>query len=244
MKADSKLQIRAGTYRNRLHTPLLIINGKNYLEVSGEGALRLAKDAEDVAVDLGVEVAFSPPLPSLGLVALNVSIPVLAQHKDVSKPGSSTGAIVPEVVKSLNAVGTIINHSEKRVTFNVLRRTILRMRELGLISIVCAKIPEEVARIATIKPDFIAIEPPELIGSGIAVSKAKPEVILNSVEAAQRVDSKVKVICGAGIVNGEDIESALNLGAAGVLVASGVVKAADWKEKIMELARPLRRKST
>jgi triosephosphate isomerase len=45
---------------------------------------------------------------------------------------------------------------------------------LGMTSIVCAQGPQEVVEISTLEPDFIAIEPPELIGSGRAVSKENP----------------------------------------------------------------------
>lgn len=224
-----------------MQTPVLIINEKNYLEVSGDRALKLAKAAEAVAGELGVAVAVAPPLPSLGLVAGAISIPVLAQHIDAANPGSSTGAIVPELVKSLGAIGSLVNHSEKRVPFDVLKQTVIRLKEVGLVSVVCAKSPEEVSRIAVVRPDFIAIEPPELIGSGIAVSKAKPEVVSDSVEAARQVDSNVRVICGAGIVTGEDVDAALKLGSVGVLVASGIVKASDWRAKITELAELLKR---
>jgi triosephosphate isomerase len=44
------------------------------------------------------------------------------------------------------------------------------------------------------------------------------------------------VICGAGIVDKADVESALKLGAKGILVASGIIKAKSWYEKIHELA--------
>tara|TARA_B100001971_G_C18245818_1_gene574158 strand:+ start:2006 stop:2680 length:675 start_codon:yes stop_codon:yes gene_type:complete len=222
-----------------LRTPLLIINEKNYLEVSGDNALSLAKAAESVSNDLGVEIVVAPPLPFLGIVANGVSIPVLSQHIDPFKPGSETGSIIPELVKSLNVSGSLVNHSEKRVPFDTLKQIISRLKEVGLVSVVCAGTSEEVSRIATLKPDFIAIEPPELIGSGIAVSKAKPEVVSDSVEVAKHVNSNVKVICGAGVVESEDVATSLKLGAYGVLVASGIVKASDWKTKISELAEPL-----
>lgn len=69
----------------------------------------------------------------------------------------------------------------------------------------------------------MAIEPPELIGSGIPVSKASPEVVTGAVKAA----AGVKVLCGAGISKGEDVKAAIELGTHGVLLASGVTKAAD-----------------
>ncbi|MGB7881588.1 MAG: triose-phosphate isomerase, partial [Nitrososphaeraceae archaeon] len=90
--------------------------------------------------------------------------------------------------------------------------------------------------IATFNPDFIAIEPPELIGSGKAVSKENPSIITESISAVAEKSDSSKVICGAGIVDKVDVESALKLGAKGILVASGIIKAKSWYEKIHELA--------
>jgi len=84
------------------------------------------------------------------------------------------------------------------------------------------------------------VEPPELIGSGIAVSKAKPELIERTVSAARKAGYGGRILCGAGIVSGEDVAKAVELGADGVLVASSVVKAADWESKVRELANSLK----
>lgn len=224
----------------RLQTPILIINTKNYLEVSGDKSISLAKAAEAVSHKIGVEIALAPPIPFIGQIARAVSIPILSQHIDADLPGASTGAVVPEIVKSSGAVGSIINHSEKRIYYSLLKETINRMNLVGLVSVVCVKTSEEASKVACLDVDFIAIEPPELIGSGVAVSKAEPEIVSRSVETVRRVNSAVKVICGAGIVTGDDVESALLLGSAGVLVASGVVKSEDWTKKIFELAEPLK----
>jgi len=91
------------------------------------------------------------------------------------------------------------------------------------------------AAAAALNPDFVAVEPPELIGSGIPVSKAEPEVVENSVKAAKNINREVKVLCGAGITTHEDYVKALELGAEGVLLASGVVKAKDQKRALEEL---------
>jgi triosephosphate isomerase len=48
------------------------------------------------------------------------------------------------------------------------------------------------------------------------------------------------VLAGAGISTTEDIEKALQLGADGVLVASGVAKADNPAEKLSKLHAPLR----
>jgi triosephosphate isomerase len=81
------------------------------------------------------------------------------------------------------------------------------------------------AAAAALSPDYVAIEPPELIGSGVSVSKANPDIIKNSVAAVHAVNPKVKILTGAGIQTGECVKIATDLGTDGVLLASGVVKA-------------------
>jgi len=73
----------------------------------------------------------------------------------------------------------------------------------------------------------------------VAVSKAKPQVVSGTVESARRAGYQGKILCGAGIVTGEDVKSAVRLGADGVLVSSSVVKAGDWRSRLMELAGSL-----
>ncbi len=107
----------------------------------------------------------------MALIANKVQIPVICQHVDNEKMGPGTGFIVPEIAKSYGAVGSLINHSEHRIERRSIASLVERMRKLGMASIVCAQEPHEVAEISTLQPDFIAIEPPELIGSGRAVSR-------------------------------------------------------------------------
>lgn len=97
----------------------------------------------------------------------------------------------------------------------------------GLTSCVCVNNPNVSAAAAALKPDIISIEPPELIGTGIAVSKAQPQVITGTIELARKIDPHAIILCGAGISYPEDVSVSLKLGANGVLVASGIVKAKD-----------------
>lgn len=211
----------------------LIINFKNYGEVSGGGAVKLARAAQAVAKKLKVEIAVAPPQPALALVAKSVKVPVICQHVDNEKVGSSTGYFVPEVAKSYGASGSLINHSEHRIEMKQIASLVERLRGLRMTSIVCAREPWEVMEISAFQPDFIAIEPPELIGSGRAVSTENPAIITKSIEAA---GSRSKVICGAGITGRGDVAKAMELGSRGILVASGIIKANSWAGKIAELA--------
>ena len=211
----------------------LIINFKNYEEVSGDKAVKLAKAAEAVAKKFKVEIVLAPPQPALALVAKVTKAPVICQHVDSEKIGSSTGYFLPEIGKSYGAVGSLINHSEHRIEMKQIASLVERLKGLRMTSIVCAREPWEVMEISVFQPDFIAIEPPELIGSGRAVSKENPEIITKSIEAA---GSRSKVICGAGITGKGDVAKAMELGSHGILVASGIIKASSWTGKIAELA--------
>jgi triosephosphate isomerase (TIM) len=211
----------------------LIINFKNYEEVSADRAIKLAESAREVAERLRIEIVVAPPQPMLALIANKIQIPVIGQHVDNEKMGPSTGFIVPEMVKSCGAIGSLINHSEHRIERSLIASLVERMRKLGMASIVCAQEPREVVEISTLQPDFIAIEPPELIGSGRAVSKENPAIITKSIEAA---GSRSRVICGAGITDKDDVTKAMKLGSQGILVASGIVKDTSWEKKIAELA--------
>ena len=89
--------------------------------------------------------------------------------------GSSTGALVPELAKVSGASGSIVNHSEHRLDESSIIETVNKLRDLKMLSVVCARNEAEVCSIFRCNPDFIAIEPPELIGTGNAVSKVSPK---------------------------------------------------------------------
>ena len=101
------------------------------------------------------------------------------------------------------------------------------------------KIVSEVYKYAKINPTFIAIEPPELIGTGRAISTEKPQLITNSIDAVQSAKNSTKLLCGAGIVSAEDVSRAVELGSKGILVASGVIKAKNWESILSDFSRGL-----
>lgn len=223
----------------KIEFPLILINFKAYPQSSGKKAVELAKVAEKVSKETGITIAVAPQLTDLALVAGSVDIPVFSQHADDVTPGSRTGHVTLEAIRDAGAVGTMLNHSERRIRADQIDSIVKRARELGLLTVVCSNTPEVTAAMAALDPDMVAIEPPELIGTGIPVSKAKPEVVTDSVKLVQKVNPRVKVLCGAGITTGEDVVAALKLGTVGVLLASGVVKARDWEAAIRGLVEPI-----
>ena len=220
----------------KLQTPTIILNFKTYSEATGKKAVELAQEAEKVSKETSVNIIVAPQFTDIATVAEAVEIPVFAQHIDPINPGSYTGHVLAESVKEAGAVGTLVNHSERQLKLSDIDEIVKLTREKGLISCVCANNPSISAAVATLKPDIIAIEPPELIGTGIPVSKAQPEVVTGTVKLVRKVNSTVTVLCGAGISHGEDVAVALKLGTQGVLVASGIVKAKDQYSVLREFA--------
>lgn len=218
----------------------LIVNFKNYPEVMGESSVRLAKAAAGLSWELGIDVVVAPPTPMLHTVASTVRVPVYAQKVDLGEQGKSTGSTIPESVKAAGCAGSLLNHSESRIPLETMRRTVERMKAIGLATCACAETTEEAVEIASMNPEFLAIEPPELIGTGIAVSKARPELLTVTASALKGAGYKGTLLCGAGIVNAGDVATAIRLGTEGILVASSVVKAQDWTTKLRELGGAMR----
>ncbi len=222
-----------------IRIPLILINFKTYAEATGKNAVELARIAKEVNLKTDVCVAVAPQSVDISRISREIDIPVFAQHIDPITYGSYTGHILPQAVKEAGAIGTIINHSERRLQLTDINVAIGMARETGLTSVVCADTAEVSAAVAALKPDMIAVEPPELIGTGVPVSKAKPEVVTNSIELIKKVNPAVVVLCGAGITKGEDVEAALKLGTEGILIASGVVKAKDQYTALLDLAEAI-----
>ncbi len=201
---------------------MIVINFKAYKEATGENAVRLAELISSQAENSGIRIIIVPQ--AVDIVRVSDLVETFAQHIDPFEPGARTGSTLAESVKAAGATGSFLNHSEKRIPPKDIEDGIRILRRLGMESIVCTKDPDEGASYAQFSPDYIAIEPPELIGTGVSVSKAKPEVVTESIKKVKAVNPNVKVLCGAGISNGEDVKKALELGVDGVMFASAFVK--------------------
>ena len=217
---------------------MFIINCKNYEEIAGEKIIKLAKIAEKISKKYKIKIAIAPPHHLIPLIT-KFGIIVLAQHLDDKKVGSTTGFMIPEIIKKSKINGSIINHSEHRITESEIKNLVKRLKKLKLKTIVCVKNVSEAKKYAKINPTFIAIEPPELIGTGRAISTEKPQLITNSINAVQSAKNSTKLLCGAGIVSAEDVSRAVELGSKGILVASGVIKAKNWESILSDFSRGL-----
>lgn len=220
----------------KLKTPVIMLNVKVYTESMGQNDLGLAKSCQEVAEETGASIVYCPQQVDLAWIAKEIEIPCFAQHSDAFNPGSGTGWTVLEAVKEAGAAGTLVNHSEHRMQIADIDGVVQKAKELDLATVVCTNNTAVSKAAAELAPTSIAIEPPELIGSGVPVSKADPGIVSDSVAAVENINKDVIVLCGAGISTGEDVKAAIELGAKGVLLASGVVKAKDQKSVLLDLA--------
>lgn len=217
--------------------PTVIVNFKVYAEVEGLRAATLAKTCQKVSKESGVDIAICPPVIDLAILSEVLEIPVYSQNVDPLPPGSGTGYITPSMLHSAFVKGTLINHSEHRQPAEAVGKCIGMCRELDIVTCACAESVDKAKELAAFSPDIIAVEPPELIGGNISVTSADPGIVSGTVEAVHSVDSGIHVMCGAGVKTGEDVRAAMDLGADGVLLASGVVKAKDPEAALRDLIK-------
>ena len=220
--------------------PRIVVNAKAYPEVtSADESLALAKACAKVATS--APLALAPPLTELARLARRkvLDLPLYAQHVDANEPGAATGWTTVEAIAAAGAKGSLLNHAEHKLPHAQVAATIARLHRTGLVSLVCADSLAEARALALFKPQMLAIEPPQLIGGDISVTSADPSVIEDAVATVRKASPKTKVLCGAGVKSGKDVATALDLGAHGVLLASGVVKAKDPLAALKDLASGL-----
>lgn len=214
--------------------PFIVLNLKTYKEATGDNALRLARICEKVQEKTKLNIIICPQAIDIRNIALNVKIPIFAQHIDNKPVGKSTGNIVPENLMDINVHGSLLNHSEMQLDIKMIEKTVLKLKELDMRSIVCAKdniVAKKFASFKIVKPDFIAVEPPELIGTEKSISTSRPEIIEKSVNACKGVN----VLVGAGVKDNNDVKIALKYGAKGVLLSSHFVMSKDPEKFLMDL---------
>lgn len=222
-----------------MNTPIVILNYKTYLESSGENALELARALKSASEESGITMVAAPQAADIYRIQDQISLPIFAQHIDPITPGGHTGSNLIETLIEAGISGSLINHSENRMKLADIDEVIQLCKQNDIESCVCTNNIATSKAIATFSPDAVAVEPPELIGTDIPVSQAQPEVVEDSVKGVKSINKKIKVLCGAGISTGDDMKAAMDLGADGVLLASGIVKAENPKEALLDLVSKL-----
>ena len=217
---------------------MFIINCKNYNEISGEKINKLALIAEKISKKYKIQIALAPPHNLLAAIKKSKLL-VFAQHLDDAKVGSTTGYMIPELVKKSKVNGALINHSEHRISPKEITNLVKRLKKLKMKTVICVKNVREAEKYAKLNPTYIAIEPPELIGTGRAISTERPGLITKSLSAVKKARNSTKLLCGAGIMTSDDVKRAMELGSRGILVASGIIKSRNWNRDIEGFAKAI-----
>jgi triosephosphate isomerase len=203
--------------------PVVIVNFKSYRRVLGRRGATLARLAAQVADERGVELYVAPQLIDTSLLCEDSKLQIFAQHCDAVEGEARTGRVTLDCLAEMGAKGLILNHSEYPQTLEDVAQLTRKALEVGLKTCLCVPDLVSLSRFETNKIDFIAIEPPELIGGNLSVSRAKPDLLLKAFEYIDRKRGGSRKLCGAGIKTAEDVKIAKQLGAEGILVSSGVV---------------------
>lgn len=222
-----------------MDTPIVILNYKTYLESSGLNALNLAHDLESAAEESGITMVAAPQSADIYRISQEASLPIFAQHIDPISPGGHTGSNLIDTLIEAGVSGSLINHSEQRMKLADIAEVVKLCKDNNIESCVCTNNIETSKAVAALNPVAVAVEPPELIGTGIPVSQAQPEVVEDTVNEVKAINKDIKVLCGAGITTGDDMKAAMDLGADGVLLASGIIKAENPKEALLDLVSKL-----
>ena len=220
-------------------SPLILVNLKTFKEGMGNRGHMIANAAQLVARESGVTIGIAPSYMDLHPLCHHFAIPVYAQHVDGFEPGAHTGPITVDALRMAGAAGSLINHSERRLTLAEIEGSVRALQAQKLISVVCSNNESTSAGAAALAPEYVAIEPPELIGSGVSVSKANPDIIRRSVAAVHAINPQVKVLTGAGIQSGECVKIAVDLGSDVVLVAYSFVMAIELGAVLRDLVSKL-----
>ena len=218
--------------------PLIVVNFKTYATALGQKAVQLAQAMERASRDHIRMVAVVSAFDLHAVKKAAPSLEVWSQHLDPIGQGSFTGWLQPENAIERGAQGTIINHAEHKVSIDHVQRLMEQLPDEFPIC-ACAADVEEAHRLSELGPTFIAVEPPELIGGDISVTTADPAIVSDTVSAVRDINPDVRVLCGAGVKDGKDVKTAVELGAHGVLLASGVTKANDFDAVLADLVTGL-----
>lgn len=212
---------------------LVLTNFKNYPQATGANCDSMLSAFSSIRAPAGVDLVYSISPLDLHLAGGHRGMHIFSQHVDFNDPGAATGKIIMERLMDSGINGSLLNHSENRISGESIRKTVEKANRLGFTIILCVESPEEAGKYAGLHPSYIAYEPPELIGGDISVSTSKPGIITKVVEICRKHD--VPVLVGAGVKNSKDLKKSLELGAEGILLASGIVKSESPESSLTSL---------
>ena len=216
---------------------LVVVNFKTYESAHSIAAEELALIMEQIETDARM-IAVVSAFDLSAVVSAAPNLEIWTQHLDPINFGSNTGWLHPETAIQRGAKGTLINHAEHKVSIEHIAMLLDNVPE-GFTICACAADIDEARALSALQPDYVAVEPPELIGGEISVTTADPEIVSGTARAIREISEDVGILCGAGVKNGQDVLKAIELGTSGVLLASGVTKVKDAVAALNDLVSEL-----
>lgn len=208
-----------------------MVNFKTYKEATGYRAVNLARACRRVMDETGVRIVAVPQVADLRN-CVETGAECWVQHVDPVQQGKNTGWITVEEVEEAGALGTLLNHAEHKLSREVLEKTMSLISGMAFQACICAADLQEAGWLDSLNPNYIAYEPPELIGNtDKSVATEKPEIITEVLNITHH-----PLLIGAGIHNAEDVKTGIRLGAKGILLATSVVLAEIPEVELKKLA--------
>ena len=219
--------------------PFFEIGPKAY--AYGRDVVEIARRADALGARYGVQVIITPQYTDIAPVAAAVGhVLVFAQHMDPLMPGRGVGSVLPEAVRAAGAAGVMLNHVERRLTRDVLARTLRRADEVGLASMVCADDTSDAVELARLGPNIIIVESPDLIAGGQRGSDERLAIMAAN-QAIWRVNPAIRVLHGAGITGPSDVYEVVAAGAQATGSSSAIFDADDPPAVLEEMIASVRR---
>jgi len=214
MKNNDKFKIRV---------PFFETGVKNY--IFGEAVLEYAKMVDLAAEKYDIDVLFITPYTEIRRISENTkNLVVIAPYMDTLRPGRGIADVLPEALKAAGAKGVVLNHCERPMTLNAIKKTIDRANELDLLTFACADSIAEAKAIAQLNPDIINPEPTELIGSTTASDMT---YVIQTLKAIKDIFPHILVEQAAGITTGEQVYDFIMVGNDAAGASSGILNSPD-----------------
>lgn len=204
---------------------------KTYEKLTGKGALGLTLMAQKVSQQTQVPIRCCVQACDVFQVSQAVEDEVWVQHADPIDPGRHFGWTSPYSLKKAGASGVVLNHSEKPINKETIKKTLEKCHQYDLKVMVVCDSPELAKNVDLWDPDYISYEEYSLIAGEKAMIDERFDAIK---ELASQI--KAPLVIGGSIETQAHVKKTLKAGGQGVFVASAVVKAKDPEKKLKELA--------
>lgn len=198
---------------------MIIVNVKSYK--TGKPLLQLAKLIEKYDKNMILALKHD----DVSALSTACKLKMYAQHADTKE--------IP-MLKKAAAHGTLLNHSDHRIPFAKLKETLAACKRAGLSTVVCVENIREAKKVVEFKPNAIALEEKDLIGTGKSITTHSSETVKAFAHLLK--GTGIQPLCGAGISTAVDVEKAYELGCTGVLIASAIAAVADPEQLLADIS--------